>query len=952
MYVLRKPIFLLLFILNTLFSISQNRNNYADSIHAINLNRNAIQFFQNELFTQALDAYNASLKLRIKLWGNNHEKLAGTYSGIGATYARLGQLDLALQNYNLAEKNYLLAEQYPLKQMVLLYNNIGVAYRFKLDFNKALQYFQQTVNLAGNELKAPPEVIATYNYNIAEIYYVTGNYEKAIELINNNIKAANIDYQILYYELLAFIHQIKNDKIKSKNNYQKATNLTIEFYTEESIEAAIAYLNYSNFLISIAQFNEAEKILEKSFQIIQLNKPMNGLVLSKYNKTKGLIANLKPVESHDFESFKALKKQNIIYAIGCFKQGLKPLNFPDNYNLINSLESGKILSLIECITILKLIAESYDELAKLEQVNNVIVESMSKAIETYQAAALLIQRARKEITDDKSKIELNTLENSTFKQIISISYSAYSITNDLKYLELAFQNAERLKSSSLFDKISNVLALENSLVPDSLLNLEFKLNSSITILSEKLNTEKSNINPDSLLIKKYNDDLFTVNRKREELLRHIETEYKDYYELKYSDSMLSIKDIQQKLDNDQVIVEYVLNETDTISEIYSFIIGTDKVNFYKQNVNNEFNLSIEYLFKFLSNTEYMFTKNNESKQFCISSNQLYQKLILPIYDQVENKKITIIPDGKLNYIPFEALLENLPDTTKAIEFNQLSYLIRNYCINYANSVNLLFKPTASVKGRNKIKVLAFAPIYTEGETMKILQKIYPLVPLPGVEKEVTKISKIVDADYFVGVEATEENFRKNAEKFEILHLAMHAFINDSLPAYSSFAFTRSNSDDPTKNGVLNTADIYNLKLNAKLTVLSACNTGIGQLNKGEGVMSLARGFLYAGCPSIIMSLWEVEDESGTQIITAFYKNLKKGKSKDESLRLAKLEYLNSVGSRRAHPHYWLGFVSIGDNTALYNSYDYYFFIVFILALSGIGIDQILRIKKARKKRAS
>src|SRR5690606_23474360 len=166
----------------------------------------------------------------------------------------------------------------------------------------------------------------------------------------------------------------------------------------------------------------------------------NGLVLSKYNKTKGLIANLKPVESHDFESFKALKKQNIIDAIGCFKQGLKPLNFPDNYNLINSLESGKILSLIECITILKLIAESYDELAKLEQVNNVIVESMSQAIETYQAAALLIQRARKEITDDKSKIELNTLENSTFKQIISISYSAYSITNDLKYLELAFQN--------------------------------------------------------------------------------------------------------------------------------------------------------------------------------------------------------------------------------------------------------------------------------------------------------------------------------------------------------------------------------------------------------------------------------------------------------------------------------------------------------------------------------
>jgi CHAT domain-containing protein len=150
---------------------------------------------------------------------------------------------------------------------------------------------------------------------------------------------------------------------------------------------------------------------------------------------------------------------------------------------------------------------------------------------------------------------------------------------------------------------------------------------------------------------------------------------------------------------------------------------------------------------------------------------------------------------------------------------------------------------------------------------------------------------------------------------------------------------------------LNTTDIYNLKLNAQLTVLSACNTGTGILKKGEGIMSLARGFLYAGCPSIIMSLWEVEDESGTQIMTSFYKNLKKGKTKDESLRLAKLEYLESVNSRKAHPHYWLGFVSIGDNSSLYISYDFYFFILLILALSGIGIDQAIRIKKAREKRA-
>jgi CHAT domain-containing protein len=346
----------------------------------------------------------------------------------------------------------------------------------------------------------------------------------------------------------------------------------------------------------------------------------------------------------------------------------------------------------------------------------------------------------------------------------------------------------------------------------------------------------------------------------------------------------------------------------------------------------------------------MFTKNKDSKQFCIVSNQLYKNLILPFKNQIQHKKLIIIPDGKLSYIPFDALLVNLPDTLTTIEFNKLSYLIRDYCINYSNSVNLFFKQKLPDEKTFK-KAIAFAPEYKDGETIKVANQYLSLIPLPGVQKEVEEIAKVIKTKIFKGENATEENFRNNVEKYDILHLAMHAFINDSLPAFSNLAFTRTESEDPTKNGLLNTMDIYNFKLNARLTVLSACNTGSGQLRRGEGIMSLARGFFYAGCPSVIMSLWEVEDLSGTQIITSFYKNLKKGKDKDESLRLAKLEYLKSVNSRRAHPHYWLGFVSIGDNSALYLSYDFYFFILLILALSGIGIDQAIRIKKARKKRA-
>ena len=952
MTALRNYKYLLITVLFPLLGLGQNQYHISDSIRAVNLNKKAYILAENGKLTQALDTFSLSLSIRKKLWGVESEKLAGTYSGIGIIYGRLGQLDLALHNYNLAENNYLLAKNYPTRQMVFLYNNIGIIYRNKLDYNKALQYFEQALSLSINDLKAPPEEIAKINYSIADIYYQTKKDDIAIEIINNNIKVAYAEDQILYSELLAFIYQIKGDVPRAKKYYQNAIDLTVAINDDNHIEIAVAYINYSNFLISNDQYSEAEKTLEKLFPIIEQMKLSNGKILSDFYKTKGLLIMNQPVETQNLEAFKKQNKQNISSAINWFTKGLNALNFPANYTIDTPVETGKILSIVDCITLLKLIADKYNELAKLEQTAEkpIFTVSMSRAIDTYQIIGSLIQRARKEISDDKSKIELTALEYDTFKEIIRISYTAYAITNDFKYLELAFQNAERTKSSSVFDKISDQLALENSLVPDSILNSENKLNQTITIFSDKLYEETNKQNPDSSLINEYNNEIFVATRKREELSRYIENEYKDFYELKYSNDMLTASEIQLKLAEDQVLVEYVLNEADTATELYSFVISLNKIDFIKQKVNSEFVKSIEDIFHFMSNPEYMFTKNADSKQFCISSNRLYSSLIQPIRNQLINKKITIIPDGKLSYIPFDALLDNLPDTAKTIEFNQLSYMIRNYCINYSNSANLLFKQIPSGK-KSKIRALAFAPVYKEGETIEIAQKIYPLIPLPGVQKEVSRISKILNTEVFSGAEATEENFRNQVENYDILHLAMHAFINDSLPAFSSFAFTQIENEDPTKNGLLNTTDIYNLKLKAKLTVLSACNTGSGQLKKGEGIMSLARGFLYAGCPTIVMSLWEVEDESGTQIMTSFYKNIKKGKAKDESLRLAKLEYLETVSSRRAHPHYWLGFVSIGDNSPLYISYDFYFFILLLLALSGIGIDQAIRIKKARKKRA-
>jgi len=357
-------------------------------------------------------------------------------------------------------------------------------------------------------------------------------------------------------------------------------------------------------------------------------------------------------------------------------------------------------------------------------------------------------------------------------------------------------------------------------------------------------------------------------------------------------------------------------------------------------------MSMEKTFRFLSDTEFMFTNNKQSKDYCIAAHNLYKDLIKPFENVIINKKLTIIPDGELSYIPFDALLTEMPDTSGLVQFQRLPYLIRKNTINYAYSANLLINYNP-LKRNSKNRLLAFAPDY-KSDTVTFEQGKLILMPLPGTQEEVDLISKEIKTNVFKGKQATEINFRKNYEDYDILHLAMHAFINDSLPAFSRFAFSQNSGASQKNDGWLNTADIYNLDLNSRLAVLSACNTGSGVLRKGEGVMSLARGFIYAGCPSIIMTLWEVEDNAGTRIMTSFYRNLKKGKHTDNALRLAKIEYLENANPRMAHPHYWLSYVNIGNSSPLFKSYDYYFFILLIMAVIAIITDQLIRFKKHKK----
>ena len=184
----------------------------------------------------------------------------------------------------------------------------------------------------------------------------------------------------------------------------------------------------------------------------------------------------------------------------------------------------------------------------------------------------------------------------------------------------------------------------------------------------------------------------------------------------------------------------------------------------------------------------------------------------------------------------------------------------------------------------------------------------------------------------IGDEATEMSVTRAMTDYGMIHFATHAIIDNNRPEYSKLVLVGDSSSD----GYLHSYELYNLRLNTELITLSACNTGFGKLQKGEGVMSLSRAFAYAGSPNLVMSLWPVNDESTAQLMGYFYQNLKDGMRKDEALRQAKLSYLENADDVTGHPYYWAGFVFTGDPEPIeFSSYNSFWILIIMFFILGL-----------------
>ena len=466
-------------------------------------------------------------------------------------------------------------------------------------------------------------------------------------------------------------------------------------------------------------------------------------------------------------------------------------------------------------------------------------------------------------------------------------------------------------------------------LPDSVALKELKLQENLAAL-KKNEIEAKEKEEKEEIVNKLNQLTLEVD----EFKVFLKEKFPNYFKLKYASQSISMEDLQQNLDAKTRLLEYFVGD----SCIYLFVVGPTELKLHTLFISkNKLNEEVSHLRKALS--DYSFIKRDPQKAFELyvdKAHWFYKELLAPALEALNNvESLIIIADGALGHLPFESFL-----TTAVKEeqpYDKLPYLLNNYKVAYNYSATLWNENLKVSTKKNNGQLLAFAASYGQNEKDRAetrnlraphLRNLRDaLQDLPAAREEVKALSVLFSGAFLYDTIANEANFKAKAGEYSIIHLAMHGLLNTQYPILSSLAFTEDG--DSSENNFLQAHEIAQLKLNADLVVLSACETGYGKFQQGEGVMSLARSFMYAGVPSLVVSMWQVNDASTSLIMQGFYQNLAKGMDKAEALRQAKLEYIKMTGGGdgrgegpfastitaniAAHPAFWAPFVQLGDS---------------------------------------
>jgi CHAT domain-containing protein len=506
-------------------------------------------------------------------------------------------------------------------------------------------------------------------------------------------------------------------------------------------------------------------------------------------------------------------------------------------------------------------------------------ELLQWALDASMTAVSLLLILRISYPDDEAKELLSNDRFDVFEQAMEAAFALHNLdTTEKSALEQAFSICEASKAHSLLENLKNIEGKSFAGVPPALISQEFSFKLRIVRFEKKwLESIKAGDTANEMY---FRDSLIAEKRAFEDWVKALETNYPAYYQLKYNLKTATIAEVQHQIADGETLIEYFYGE----KQVYIFVINAGNTVFHAFPLTPDFTQNLDHFVQAVSNRKGLSTAS-KMVAFRGSGFQLYRQL-LGSFDLTDSL-LVIIPDGPLNYLPFAAMPT---DTLPQADPRNLPFLIRQKTIRQAYSASVLMQQQLKTKKEPSISpmpLLVIAPSrFPDGSRLLLNER---------------DLGKLFDGNVHI----------LRAPRKEAVKTALSA-------GYESiFVFTHASSKGPDPylkllEDSLTMKELYATPIKARLVLLGACETGLGLNKRGEGVMSLARGFAYQNVPNTIMTLWQVRQSSALKISLDFLRfHLLGNQPPAVALRRAQLLYLENPHELDFFPFFWAGFVTIG-----------------------------------------
>jgi len=788
----------------------------------------------------------------------------------GNAYYQTDKTDSAAMFYNRAE---IIAEKYPaLSELERLYNTLGVIAYSSGNYNQSITYYQKAISTLTSHKAYEVSFLVIYKNNLASAYKKLKRYSEALA-IYQGLLAYHVQTDQLLHNIgsaylamgesrqaIKYLEQVKYTDQKKYNDLGRA-------YFEQK-----DYVNANSYLQKAADINTSTNRGHRNTDYGITLRYLGDLWFEKGQTQPALAWYQKSIN-------------NLLFDFSGTSIYDNPGKFTSVFNAMELLETMKAKALA--------FKKLYNESRKLKD--------LETSLQTYLAFYKLANYVERVYDNDESRLLITDKKYASHQQPIDICLQLFRLTGNRHYIEQAFGLDEQNKANILSLYLSEAKLKARSNIPPALQQQEMLLKRYITRLSLNVADEKDSTKLAALnhQLNEYSINLLKIQNK-------IDRET-SFGRLKINDNGVSIPAIQAIIPANTTILSYHMLDTAVIC----FMMTNSKFDFFVAKIPADFYYSLKSLY---AGAQQMEWANRE--QLKNLSQSFYTLLVTPAEKLIAGTNdLMIIPDGPLNYLPFEMLTNAGGDR-----------LLNQHTITYNYSCTLLQNSPA--KNLNLLSSIGLAPFADSTARESEFAR------LPASKTEIGSLK----GSRLFGAQATKQEFLKDAPNFNIIHLATHAVADDHDPNRSFIAFYPQKADSAIDYKLF-LPEIYNLKLDkTRLVVLSACESGTGELVNGEGLISLSRAFSYSGCDNIITSMWTADDVSTAYISGRLHFYLQKGNTIAYALQQAKLDYLNdgNIPATQKVPGYWAHLRLIGSFEGRRNDYRWLTWLA-ILLLAGFLI---------------